>query len=111
MKLLISIILFSLSIKGQNAIKDTIIEKVTYHFASYRADGTLKTLSQNKTEKEGGRWIYFDANQVMESQGDYNKNGKKEGDWYFYSKDTFYYRGYKNGKKISRTGHGFIGEF
>ncbi len=96
---------------GQKASKDTIIDEVKYHYASYRNDGTLKTLSQNKTEKEGGHWIYFDENQIMESQGAYNKKGEKEGDWYFYSGNTFYFRGFKNGKKIKRTGHGFIGSF
>lgn len=103
--LLLSVSSFEL-FSARVPIRDTTIKKIKYHFASYREDGTLKTLSEAEKPTGGGHWLFFDSQMNIESEGKYNFEGQKEGKWYFYSRMTFYFIQFKNGRKTGETGHG-----
>jgi len=86
---------------GQKAIKDTTIDSITYHYAYYNSNGSLNALSQqqSKNKKEIGEWIYFNKKGEELWSGCYNKEGKKEGKWWYMKNDITIY---KNGKIIGR---------
>ena len=90
---------------SQKAIKDTIIDGRVYRYSHNHWNGQLASLSQNKTRKEGGDWIYFDRKGKEMRSGKYNTNGKKEGAWWYKKREITYY---KDGKKTG-MGSGFKG--
>lgn len=79
--------------------KDTVIDKIKYHYISYYSDGKAKKTSQKKTENEKGAWIYFDKDGKEEYSGQFNRKGQKCGDWWYYKSEIIYY---KKGKVVAR---------
>ena len=102
--ILFAILLLAIGASAQMVEKDTVINKVSYHYFSYYLNGKVKTISQKKTEKEKGEWIYFDRKGEEEYRGAYNKNGNKDGQWWYKKSEITYY---ENGK-ITKKGIGCI---
>lgn len=85
MKIILIILLFirTNSLSAQMIEKDTVIDRVKYHYFSYYPDRKVKTLSQKKTEKEKGEWMYFDNKGEEEYRGAFNNKGNKHGQWWY----------------------------
>jgi hypothetical protein len=91
-------LLASLNCFGQRAIKDTVIDSTTFHYAHYNMMGKLVAFSQNKTKSEGGMWMLYHHDGSKNGYGMYNTNGNKDGIWKFYRNESMIYTNYKDGK-------------
>ncbi len=91
---------------SQKRIKDTLIDKQIYRFVKHRFNGSIKCLSQDSIKKNGGFWIFYDRKGIEKWCGEYNKNGKKTGKWWYQRREIVFY---EDGKKTGANGIGCKG--
>lgn len=92
-------LLFSFSNYAQKLKQDITLDTITYHYVSFYPNGKMKEVSEHLHKKQGGRWIYFDSSGNEEWRGSYNRQGKKEGEWWYKNKEVTVY---KNGKVVTK---------
>lgn len=57
-------------------------------FTEYYADGKIKAIGTYKNNFKIGNWKFYYPNSVLEQEGNYNAQGKADGDWKWYHKSS-----------------------